>query len=178
MSESVSWKDKFDRIQRRMDTQEERNDEMIAVGIDTIIMHITGGAVAFLHGRKGGMPAVARMPVDALAAGVGNLIGWGCMAYGFRWGRHIVAAANGPSLWWTGGMMAKWGKDIRKKKGEQKGPDAIGPTAEQQEEAGIQWRSPVVFGERNTVPSNTNAPRAPHHSGRMYGNSDGTRKAA
>ena len=144
MADGVSFKDKFERLSRRVENEEEKSEEMLKVGIDQVLTHVGAGVVAFAHGRKGGMPAIARLPVDALSAGVGNLIGWGLMFTGRMYGRHVVALSTGPSVWWFGGEMAKWGNKIRKEKGEMLNRE---PTTEEQEEMGIQYRTPIIAGD-------------------------------
>lgn len=152
----VSWKDRYEHLKRRNANEAEKQGDMLAMGIDSALVHAGAGLFGFLHGRKGGMPAVARVPLDAIVSTVGQGLGFVMMMTGRPWGRHIVAAALGPSAVWTAGLAAKWGQKIRREKGDMLSPEGgnVAMTKKQEEELGVQYRPPVVAGGTR-VPSNT-----------------------
>lgn len=159
----VSWKNRYERLYKKQEREEERGAEMVGAGLD-MVATIAGVAIpAYMHGRKAGMPAVAKLPIDALGAGLFTTIGWGLMAFGMPWGRHVAAFGTGFSTWWLGGIFAKWGQDARKKAGELTTGDATRDatqlTPSQADAANVQVRPPIVAGRGEQAVPRTRVPQ-------------------
>jgi hypothetical protein len=148
------WKARWERLKAKQANEQEREHEGVAAGIDMFASYASAGLVGFLHGRKGGMPAVAKMPIDLLIGGFGSLIGFGLIMTGSSYGRHVAAFGQGAGNYWFGGQMAKIGQDKRQKAGEMlsqyddKGNLLSVRTMTDAEatKAGVQLRGPITSG--------------------------------
>jgi hypothetical protein len=150
------WKKAYAGMYKKREKEEERAAELTAVFIDQALSVAGNGIPAYLNGLKAGMPAVARIPIDAIGYGLTQAAGWVAMFMGYPWGRHILAFSSGIGNWWLGGIFAKWGQERRRK---QKNPDgtlkfpepAAGTnqqyTLEEAEKLNLQVRQPIMKGE-------------------------------
>lgn len=154
MKRMADWKSGFERLKRKQENEEERQHELVSAGLDHTAAYLGGSIVAYLNGRKGGMPAIAKIPIDVISAGVSTLLGLGLLVSGRSYGRHVAAFGIGPGVWWMGGLWAKYGQKKRREAGEMLSTyDANGNlvsylamNAGQEETAGVQQRPPITAG--------------------------------
>lgn len=116
----------------------------VALVIGNSALSMAGvGIIGYLHGRKGGIPAVAGMPLDALGGAVFGLTGIALVYSGYSWGSLISAFGSGMGNYWFGEYMAEFGSKRREKAGEKLNRQL---TTEEAQTAGVVVRPPILAG--------------------------------
>ncbi len=101
------------------------------------------GIIGYMHGRRGGIPAIAGMPMDALGGALFGLGGIALVYGGYSWGSLVSAFGNGMGNYWFGEYAAEYGAKRREKAGERLGREL---TTEEAREAGVVVRPPILAG--------------------------------
>lgn len=149
---AVDWKAYAHRLKSRQENAEERTNDMLMLGADTLGVMVGLGIPAYLHGRKGGVPEVGKIPMDALLGGVLGLAGWGLTWSGYSaYGRFANSLGTGFGGYWFATMMNRYGQRQREKAGQLKStyPNSLRQLTDvEAKEAGVQVREvPVAGGE-------------------------------
>lgn len=143
----ADWQAAYERLKTRQQNEAERSSEMVMLALDEVANYGGAALVGYLHGRRGGIPAVGGVPVDAGIAGLFGLIGWGLVLSGFTWGRTIARFGGGAGAYWVGAMFAEWGQKRREKAGEKLGRQL---TTEEAQKAKVIVRPPIMGGARGS----------------------------
>lgn len=144
MLNMADWKSRYESFKRRNDNKDQRSMEVVSAVADTALTFAGVGLMGYLHGRKGGIPAVAGMPLDAAGGAAFGLGGLALVMSGWGWGRHIAAFGTGLGSYWFGSYMADFGSRRREKAGEKLGRQL---TTEEAQKAGVVARPPVLAGQ-------------------------------
>lgn len=149
----ADWKKRYETVMRRRENEDEKAAEYIMAGLDSLLTLGVSGGLGYMHGRKGGVVAVAGMPIDAILFTLGTFGGWAAMLTGHAGvGRPILAAANGAGSPFVYAWTSKLGQDWRK---QQKNPDGtpmyLGRqyTTEEAQKLDLVARPPVLAGRDN-----------------------------
>lgn len=98
--------------------------DMVKTGVGIGIVGLTSGAIGTIHGRKGVMPALGPVPLDAAVAG-GAL----ALALSGALGRatpYVVDVCKGATGYFAGSLGAQIGQRMRKKSTEGLGVTTVG----------------------------------------------------
>ena len=135
------WKAIAERNKNRLATlHQQAADTMNDVAVTALTL---GGAgiAGYVHGRKGGMPTYAGIPLDLLVAGVGGVVGLAGWAGGYS--SWVMGLANGFGAYYVGTLAAGKGQAARKEKKEFLGREY---TADEQRTNSVQSRAPITAG--------------------------------
>jgi len=149
----TDWHDTADRLKARLAKIDAQQMETMNEVAETALV-LGGAAVAgYVHGRKGGMPTYAGVPLDLMVAGVAGVVGLAGWAGSYSpW---LLAFGNGFGAYYIGTMAAGKGQAARK---AAKKPDGSSEflgreyTADEQRAQGVQSRAPVMAGSDGYPP--------------------------
>lgn len=139
----MDWKEAYERAKARKQNEQERQMDLVRTVLDTGLTFAGLGLMGYLHGRKGGIPAVGGIPVDAAGGAVLGLGGLGLVMAGYESGRHVAAFGTGLGGYWFASYMADFGAKRREKAGERLGREL---TADEARAANVVTRPPVLAG--------------------------------
>jgi len=141
----ADWKSRYEGYKKRRENQDDRMNDLVLGFVNSFSGYVGAGLMGFLHGRRGGLPAVGGLPVDALVGGIGGLAGMALTYFGYTAiGGAVGGFAGGSGNYWFGCQMADLGQDKREEAGELLNRQF---TTEEAQKEGVQSRRPIFAGD-------------------------------
>lgn len=139
----ADWHESYERLKTRVANEQEKTTQVALVVGNSVASMLGVGIIGYMHGRRGGIPAVAGMPLDALGGALFGLGGIALVYMGYSAGSVVSAFGNGMGNYWFGEYAAEFGAKRREKAGERLGREL---TTEEAREAGVVVRPPILAG--------------------------------